>query len=119
MHLYQTITGIATGARHTLTFWYRPGYIKPAPFFDEVVPAGACHLDVTWGDVPVTSLAFDNVNGTNGAWTQYTYDGLVQRDDEAVLEFYYHCDKEWFGDGYGDSFLDSVAIFPSDDVVCA
>ncbi|ETS78151.1 hypothetical protein PFICI_10213 [Pestalotiopsis fici W106-1] len=116
MHLYQTLTGIPTGAIYTVTFWYRPSYLGPVsrvPGID-----GACHLDVSWGDSQIASLPFNTANGNQGVWLQYTFDNIVQLDSTADLTFYYHCDAQWLGDGYATSFLDSIAIFPSDEVLC-
>ncbi|KAF7542149.1 hypothetical protein G7054_g43 [Neopestalotiopsis clavispora] len=118
MHLFQDLTNIPTGAIYTVTFWYWPFSLRPRRFSVEEVVDGACHLDVSWGDTQIASLAFDNVNGTQGTWSQYTFNNIVQLDATATLTFYYHCDREWFGDGSGASYIDSIAIFPSDEVLC-
>ncbi|KAF7541438.1 hypothetical protein G7054_g641 [Neopestalotiopsis clavispora] len=114
--VWQDSTNLDTSLNYTVSFWYRLPSLSARPY--NPGGHGPCPFSVTWGGYTIFTKGFDQ-GDVNDDWKHVNSPiNLSPQSPNARLDIKMHCSPTWLGLGVLSFFIDSVAIYPSNELVC-
>lgn len=114
--IWQDSTNLDVRQNYTVSFWYKLSSLTSMPYNPD--GHGPCPFSVTWGNYTIFAKGFDQ-GDVSSEWKHVNSPiDLSPQSSSARLQFDLYCDMRWLGEGGVLLRIDSIAIYPSSELVC-